>query len=243
MFSVPSQKFTSIFRAGHPVWQRSSSVECCRHAPSSRLASQAPRSGTSVRDLLARNTRNTRHCWVAAGTLALLASLWSGLSAQTPAEGYGIGRTPTPAEILDWGVNIGPNGEGLPGGGATAREGRRAYAQSCARCHGPTGTEGPDTRLAADRGALASESPPATVGSYWPYATTLWDYINRAMPFDRPGSLGPDDVYGAVAYVLFLNDIIGEDDRIDASSLAGIRMPNRDGFVPDPRPDVGSEQR
>ena len=183
--------------------------------------------------------RVPRTWWVAVGTLALAASVGTILLAQTSAATYGIGRTATPAEIEDWGTNIGPSGEGLPPGRATAADGKNIYEQRCARCHGLTGTEGPDDRLVGGAGTLASERPRKTVGSYWPFATTLWDYTNRAMPFDQPGSLSPDEVYGAVAYVLFLNEIVGEHDSIDALTLPRVRMPNRDGFTADPRSDVG----
>ena len=179
-----------------------------------------------------------RFSWGLACGLGLVVTVWSGASAQAPTAPYDIGRTPTIREVGDWGVNIGPSGEGLPAGGATAAEGRRVYQSHCARCHGPTGTEGPDDRLVGGRGGLASDSPRKTVGSYWPFATTLWDYVNRAMPFDQPGSLEADEVYGSVAYVLLLNEIIGEQERMDRSSLPRVQMPNRDGFVPDPRPDV-----
>lgn len=151
---------------------------------------------------------------------------------------YGIGRSPTRAELQAWGSDIGPGGENLPRGGAEPTSGRTVYQRKCAGCHGPTGTEGPDEPLAGGAGTLASDRPVKTVGSYWPFAPTLWDYINRAMPFAQPGSLSVNEVYGAVAYVLFLNRIIGEHDRIDETTLPKIRMPNRDGFVPDPRPDV-----
>ena len=92
--------------------------------------------------------------------------------------------------------------------------------------------------LVGGQGTLRSPKPLKTVGSFWPYATTLWDYIYRAMPFDRPGLLQPSEVYAAVAYVLNLNAIIAEDQVMDAASLPKVRMPNRDGFVPDARPDV-----
>ncbi len=181
----------------------------------------------------------SRAWWVAASALALVASAWSVVPVQSQSATYGIGRAATPTEIGDWGASIGPNGEGLPPGRATAADGKNAYERRCARCHGLTGTEGPDNRLAGGADTLTSERPRKTVGSYWPFATTLWDYTNRAMPFDQPGSLTPDEVYGVVAYVLFLNAIIGENDPIDASSLPRVRMPNRDGFTADPRPDVG----
>ena len=177
------------------------------------------------------------------GRLALGAVLASVLgvavlgSAQPPT---GLGRSATPAEIGAWGAIIGPNGEGLPGGHATAAEGKALYERHCARCHGVSGTEGPDDRLVGGRGTLASDQPRKTVGSYWPKATTLWDYVNRAMPFDQPGLLTSDEVYGVVAYVLYLNDIIGEHDPIDAATLPAVEMPNRGGFVPDPRPDTGA---
>jgi mono/diheme cytochrome c family protein len=157
-------------------------------------------------------------------------------TAQVPT---GLGRTATPAEIGAWGAIIGPNGEGLPEGRATAAEGKALYEQRCARCHGVSGNEGPDDRLVGGRGTLATNQPQKTVGSYWPKAPTLWDYVNRAMPFDQPGLLTSDEVYGIVAYVLYLNDIIGEQDPIDAGTLPAVEMPNRGGFVPDPRPDIG----
>jgi mono/diheme cytochrome c family protein len=152
----------------------------------------------------------------------------------------GLGRAATASDIDTWGPMIGPDGAGLPPGGASAVEGRALYDRRCAACHGPTGTEGPDARLAGGQGSLATAQPRKTVGSYWPAATTLWDYVNRAMPFNQPGSLTTDEVYAAVAYVLFLNDLVGERDPVDAESLPRIRMPNRDGFVPDPRPDLAA---
>ena len=93
------------------------------------------------------------------------------------------------------------------------------------------------------QGTLNTAKPLKTVGSYWPYATTVWDFINRAMPFDRPGSLKPPEVYAVVAYILNLNGIIGNDQVMDAKSLPKVKMPNRDGFVADPRPDVGKKPK
>jgi hypothetical protein len=93
--------------------------------------------------------------------------------------------------------------------------------------------------LAGGRGSLATATPLKTVGSYWPYATTLWDYINRAMPFDHPSTMTPDQVYATTAYVLFLNGIVGEQDVIDQTTLRHVKMPNRNGFTADPRPDIG----
>ena len=165
------------------------------------------------------------------------AMLWAGgAGAQT----LGLGRPATAADIESRGAIVGPEGAELPPGGATAAEGRAVYDRSCAACHGPTGTEGPDDRLAGGRGSLATDGARKTVGSYWPASTTLWDYVYRAMPFNQPGSLTVEEVYGVVAYVLFLNDLVGEDDRIDAATLPRIEMPNRDGFVPDPRPDIAA---
>lgn len=161
--------------------------------------------------------------------------------AQTAAEGPGLtdlGRPATPEEIEAWGSIVGPAGEGLPAGGGTAAEGRSLYDRRCAACHGATGREGPDDALAGGQGSLAGAQARKTVGSYWPAATTLWDYVNRAMPFNQPGSLAPDEVYAVVAYVLHLNGIVGEADPVDAETLPWIEMPNRDGFVPDPRPDL-----
>ena len=154
------------------------------------------------------------------------------------AQTLGLGRPATAADIDGWGAIVGPEGAELPPGGATAAEGRAIYDRRCSACHGPTGTEGPDDRLAGGQGSLATDGARKTVGSYWPAATTLWDYVYRAMPFNQPGSLTADEVYGAVAYVLFLNDLVGENDEIDAAALPRIDMPNRDGFVPDPRPDM-----
>jgi cytochrome c len=158
------------------------------------------------------------------------------LSAQSPR--YGVGRPPTLEEIRALGSAIAPDGTGLPAGSGTAAVGRALFAAQCARCHGPAGEGEVGARLVGGQGTLRTARPLKTVGSFWPYATTLWDYVNRAMPFDRPGSLEPTEVYAAVAYVLHLNGIIDWNRVMDRTSLPAVRMPNRDGFVADPRPDV-----
>jgi S-disulfanyl-L-cysteine oxidoreductase SoxD len=150
---------------------------------------------------------------------------------------YHIGRPATDTEIRAWNIDISPTGEGLPPGEGTVGRGAKVYAAKCAGCHGPTGTEGPQDRLIGGQGTLATDHPIKTVGSYWPYATTLYDYLYRAMPLTAPQSLTPEEIYSVIAWILYHNDIIPEDQLIDAKSLPAIQMPNRDGFVPDPRPD------
>lgn len=150
----------------------------------------------------------------------------------------GVGRAPTAEELRAIDIEIMPDGRGLPAGQSTAAAGKAVYTRRCETCHGPTGTEGPQDVLVGGKGSLATSKPLKTVGSYWPYATTLWDYIRRAMPFDHPGTLTNDEIYGTAAYLLFLNGIVGEQDVIDQNTLPKVQMPNRNGFVSDPRPDV-----
>jgi cytochrome c len=157
-------------------------------------------------------------------------------AAQSPT--YGVGRAPAAEELQAFDIDVLPDGRGLSPGSGTARAGRETYASRCLTCHGPTGKEGPQDILAGGQGSLNTSTPLKTVGSYWPYATTLWDYLRRAMPFDHPGTLTTDQVYATTAYVLFLNGIVGEDDVLDQTTLPRVKMPNRDGFVADPRPDV-----
>ena len=172
-----------------------------------------------------------------AGALVALLLGAAPLAAQSPK--FGAGRPPTPEEMREFGAAIAPDGTGLPQGSGTSSAGRALFSANCARCHGEKGEGGVGPRLAGGQGSLATAKPVKTVGSFWPYATTVWDYINRAMPFDQPGKLKPDEVYAVVAYILDLNGVIGPNDVMDAKSLPKVRMPNRDGFVSDPRPDVG----
>jgi cytochrome c len=158
--------------------------------------------------------------------------------AQSPT--FGVGRAPKPEELKAIDIEVTPDGKGLLPGTGTATAGKEVYTRRCETCHGPTGTEGPQDVLAGGQGSLATSRPQKTVGSYWPYATTLWDYINRAMPFDRPSTMTADEVYATTAYVLFLNGIVGERDVLDEKTLPRIKMPNRNGFVADPRPDIGT---
>lgn len=163
--------------------------------------------------------------------LALFISASAAQQAQPP---FGLGRTPTAAEIQAWDIAIGPDGEELPPGEGTAREGAPTYQTKCAMCHGANGTEGPQDVLVGGQGSLATAKPVRTIGSFWPYATTIYDYIYRAMPLYAPGSLPPHEVYALTAYLLFRNGIISEDAVIDAQTLPKIAMPNRNGFRPDP---------
>jgi cytochrome c len=158
------------------------------------------------------------------------------VSAQSPT--YGVGRPPTAAELKAIDIEVTPDGKGLRPGSSTAAAGKDVYTRRCETCHGPTGKEGPQEVLSGGQGTLRSQRPQKTVGSYWPYATTLWDYINRAMPFDHPGTMTTDEIYGATAYVLYLNGIVKEQDVLNQTTLPQIKMPNRDGFVVDPRPDI-----
>lgn len=143
-----------------------------------------------------------------------------------------VGRTPTAEEIRAWDIAIGPAGQELPPGSGTAKDGAKIYAQKCAACHGPTGVEGPATVLVGGAETLTTLRPKKTVGSYWPFATTLWDYINRAMPFNDPGKLNADEVYSLTAFLLYRNSIIKETDVMSASSLPKIEMPHRKAFSP-----------
>ena len=152
---------------------------------------------------------------------------------------FDFGRTPDPAEIAAQDIDVGADGRGLPPGQGSVEEGRAVFAANCASCHGDKGQGGLADRLVGGFGTLKDEKPIRTVGSYWPYATTLFDFIRRAMPFNAPQSLSNQDVYAVSAYVLALNGIVPGDAVVDANSLPRIKMPNRDGFTsPDPRPDV-----
>jgi S-disulfanyl-L-cysteine oxidoreductase SoxD len=159
----------------------------------------------------------------------------SAVLAQSPQFGQPI----EPADIAAWDISIGPDGAGLPPGRGTAIEGEAIYVAKCQACHGEKGI-GPSVALAGalvgGMGTLAPDKTPIkTVGSYWPYATTLFDYVRRAMPFQESKSLTADELYAVSAYVLNLNGVIGPNDVIDAVSLPKVRMPNRDGFIPFPR--------
>ena len=175
------------------------------------------------------------------GLLAVaLACVLPGWSTEEKAGDYGMGRPATGEDIRAWNIDVSPGGEGLPPGQGTVKQGSQVFAAKCALCHGPTGTEGPKDRLVGGQNTLQTPKPIRTIGSYWPYATTLYDYIHRAMPFNAPQSLAPDEVYSLVAWLLHQNGIIAEDQVIDARTLPQVQMPNRYGFVPDPRPDVHS---
>lgn len=149
----------------------------------------------------------------------------------TETAGPGLGRQATPAEVAAWDVSISPDGAGLPQGRGTPAQGSVVYAQKCQNCHGEKGAGQPNDRLVGGQGTLASKTPVRTIGSYWPYATTLFDYVRRAMPYTQSHSLTDDEVYAVTAYLLHLNGIIAETSVMDAATLPKVRMPNRENFI------------
>jgi cytochrome c len=167
----------------------------------------------------------------------LLAAL-PGLHPASAQGTYGIGRLATPAEIAGWNIDVGRDGSDLPPGSGAVSRGREVFEQQCAVCHGDKGQGGVGDQLVGGQGTLATAKPVRTVGSYWPYAPTLFDYIRRAMPQNAPQSLSNEDVYAVSAYLLNLNGLLPADATLDASKLSAIKMPNRNMFVADPRPDV-----
>jgi len=151
---------------------------------------------------------------------------------------YGIGRAATSAEIAGWNIDVDRDGHNLPAGSGSVTRGHEIFDQQCAACHGMKGEGGLGDRLAGGQGSIATPKPVRTVGSYWPYAPTLFDYIRRAMPQNAPLSLSNEDVYAVSAYVLYLNGLFPADGTLDAKTLPAIKMPNRSMFTADPRPDV-----
>lgn len=153
----------------------------------------------------------------------------------SPGFAHDLGRPATPGEIKLWDMDVRPDGKGLPEGSGTVPHGKVVYDENCEACHGPNGQGGIKDRLVGGQGTLlASANPIKTVGSFWPYATTLYDYIHRAMPYPAPGALSVDDTYAVTAYILSLNGILPDDGKLDKETLPKIKMPNRDGFIPDP---------
>ena len=159
--------------------------------------------------------------------LSLTVSFGNALAQQGP----GLGVVATAEQIAAWDISIAPDGTGLPPGAGTARAGAGVYAIKCIACHGAEGAGQPNDQLVGGHGTITESPAVRTIGSYWPYATTLFDYIRRAMPYALPQSLADDEAYALTAYLLYLNEIIGEDDEMTAQTLPMVVMPNRDNFV------------
>lgn len=169
----------------------------------------------------------------------VLPALVACTSPGTPSPDAGLTQIGTPVDaktLAAWTLDVAPDGRGLPPGSGDVRTGALIFAAKCAACHGVHGEGLIGDPLVGGQGTLQSANPKRTVGSYWPYATTLFDYIRRAMPYNAPQSLTADEVYALSAWILNQNGIVPADARLDADSLAALRMPNHDGFVPDPRP-------
>ena len=163
---------------------------------------------------------------IAASGLALASAV--AFAAESP----NLGQVATPEQIAAWDISIGPDGVGLPSGSGTPKQGEAVYAAKCVTCHGEKGAGKPNDQLAGGQGTLPGDKTPVkTVGSFWPYATTVFDYVRRAMPYNESKSLTNDETYAVVAYILNLNGIIADNDTIDAQTLPKVKMPNRDGFV------------
>jgi mono/diheme cytochrome c family protein len=157
------------------------------------------------------------------------------------AENFGFGTTPTEDEIAAINIDVMPDGRGYPKGSGTVAQGEKVYAEKCAACHGDDmqGVKGTGAAaLTGGRGSIGTEKTKKTVESYWPYASTLFDYTKRAMPFNAPGSLTDDEVYAVSAYILHKSNIIDANATMNAETMSKVEMPNKDGFIPDPRPDV-----
>ena len=164
---------------------------------------------------------------------ALAAACALGLfSSVALAQSPNLGKVITPEEVAPWDISVSPDGAGLPPGSGTPKQGEAVYASKCLACHGEKGAGKPNDALVGGIGSLAGDKPAVkTVASFWPYATTIFDYVRRSMPYNESKTLTNDELYAVAAYILQLNGIIGENDTMNAQTLPKIRMPNRDGVV------------
>jgi mono/diheme cytochrome c family protein len=162
---------------------------------------------------------------------AVIALVAVGCARAAVVETPNLGQPATAAQIVGWDISVGPDGIGLPPGSGTPARGAVVYEQKCQACHGAKGAGQPNDRLVGGQGTLASKTPVRTIGSYWPYATTVFDYVRRSMPYIQPQSLTDDEVYAVTAYLLNLNGIIGDADEMNARTLPKVTMPNRDNFI------------
>lgn len=183
--------------------------------------------------------RTVRPAWTAV-TMALLAGCAAPV-ATPPGAGspLGLGRLASADELRGWNIDVTPDGQGLPAGSGTVAEGRALFAQRCSACHGSNGQGATAPPLVGGLGSMTQKSPLRTVGSFWPYAPTVFDYVYRSMPFDKPQSLTAPEVYALTAFLLHANGIVAADAVMNARTLPAVAMPNRNGFVPTPpRADV-----
>lgn len=211
---------------------------CSQRACSSPTSAACVGSTTTTPSQAGASTRWGRPAMFTLKPIAVCVSMLT-IAPAALAQAPQFGQPIAPADTAAWDISIGPDGAGLPLGRGTAIEGEAIYVAKCQACHGEKGIS-PSVALAGalvgGMGSLAPDKTPIkTVGSFWPYATTLFDYIRRAMPFQESKSLTADELYAVSAYILNLNGIIGPNDVIDAQSLPKVRMPNRDGFIPFPR--------
>lgn len=194
-----------------------------------------------------RRADRKRAALFAAGLAALGLAAPEFARAQSYPGTFDFGAPASAQEIAAVAIAVAPDGKGLPAGKGTYADGKTVYENACAACHGadlkgvaglPNMPSGPALRLSGGRGTLNTPNPVMTVESYWPHATTLFDYVRRAMPFQAPGSLAADEIYAVVAYLLAEGNVIDKATVLDAQTLPQVRMPNRDGFIPDPRPEL-----
>ncbi len=150
--------------------------------------------------------------------------------AESP-QGPGLGQSVTPEEIAQWDISVFPDGEGLPKGEGTVADGEAVYKSKCMVCHGENGLGATADQLAGAQMSLSSDYPEQTIGSYWPYATTVFDVVRRSMPMTAPGSLTDNEVYSVTAYLLYLNQLIAKEAVMNSSTLPNVKMPNEKGFI------------
>jgi len=210
-------RFVSLRGGRSPTWQ---SAQCCEEP---QVTWQ---SNNQLLSRLLRVARSDSRITVITLSIAFLNPAFA-----DPPQGPNLGQPATPEEIAHWDIGIMPDGEGLPEGKGTAKKGKAIYDKHCVACHGPEGAGGTADPLAGAKMPLTSEYPEQTIGAYWPYVTTIFDMTRRSMPMDKPGALTNDEVYAVTAYLLYLNNIIGENDEMNAETLPKIQMPNRDGFI------------